>query len=143
MSAVNVKPDDPYNFKEIVKIYNDYKVSADYQIERDGKIYQLIPEGRHSYHAGISRFTNGEFGLTKSGKQTLNKIAVGVELSATHTSGFTGEQYDALTWLTKHLMAKYPIRKELIEGHDAVAIPKGRKKDPGKKFDWVRYKSMI
>lgn len=144
MSAINIVPDDPYNFNEIIKIYNNYKVSADFQIERDGKIWQLVPDGKYSYHAGVSQFTSGECGHTSSGKPTLNKIAIGIELSGTHTSGFTKKQYESLAWLTGYLMTKYPsIRKELIEGHDAVALPKGRKQDPGPNFNWNQYFNML
>lgn len=144
ISAINIDPDDPYNFDKIFKIYNDYKVSANYQIERDGTIWKMVPDDHYAYHAGESRFTSGQFGLTRSGKCTLNEIALGIELTGTHASGFTNNQYESLAWLTGHLMIKYPsIRKELIQGHDRVALPAGRKVDPGPYFQWDKYFKML
>lgn len=144
ISAVNIKPNDPYNLTEIIKIFNTYRVSADYLIDREGIVYKLIPEGAYSYHAGISQMSDGTHSITSSGKSTVNDITVGIEIMATSKSGYTDAQYNALILLTKQLKKKYKITDDSrIEGHEDVCIPKGRKKDPGKLFDWKRYKDGI
>lgn len=143
ISAINIKPRDPYNLNEIIKIFNTYKVSADYLISRKGVIYKLVPNGHFSFHAGVSKLKTGEHSLTRSGKPTVNEIAIGIELMATSKSGYTDAQYTALTELTKKLMKKYSIQKDHINGHQDVCIPRNRKKDPGKKFEWKRYLDIL
>ncbi len=144
ISAIYISPRDPYNLEKIINIFNTYKVSADYLIDRQGIIYKLIPDGSYSYHAGVSQMTDGTYSLTRSGKKTVNDITVGIELMGTATSGFTDAQYNSLIALTKKLMQHYNIKDlNRIEGHEHVCIPKSRKKDPGKLFDWERYKSSL
>ena len=49
---------------------------------------------------------------------------------------FKSEQYDSLNELISELKGSYPIMN--ITGHENIALPKNRKKDPGKRFDWER-----
>jgi N-acetyl-anhydromuramyl-L-alanine amidase AmpD len=127
----------------IQAMFDERQVSADYYINRIGQIYQLIPEGAFSYHAGESKMSTGEFYPTKSGKPSVNAITIGIELEATQDSGFSNEQYNSLILLSKTLIIKYNIDINKIVGHEEVALPKGRKQDPGRLFDWNRYKSAL
>lgn len=142
ISAINIAPKDPYNLDKIIGIFNDYKVSADYLIDRQGVIYKLVPEGRYSYHAGISKMPTGEGTPTPSGKTSVNRITAGIELVATHTSGYTKEQYESCAWLCKEIIRRYPVvDKDHIVGHEHVSP--GRKVDPGPKFDWKKLYSLL
>src|SRR5438270_1332285 len=47
------------------------KVSAHYMIEEDGRVFQLAPEERRAWHAGVS-FWKGE--------RDINSVSIGIEL---------------------------------------------------------------
>lgn len=105
--------------------------SAHYMIDRNGVVYELVPLPFKAWHAGTSEWR---------GKKNCNNWMVGIELIATHTSGYTDEQYLALDSLTEHLRATYNIEWDNITGHENVAP--GRKQDPGELFDWSRYRLL-
>jgi len=144
ISAVNIDPDDPYNIDEIINIFNTYGVSADYLVGRDGTIFRLVPEDHYSYHAGVSVFPDGSHSLTGSGKKTVNEISIGIELVGYYNIQYTEEQYNSLKELTLYLKEKHPtLSFDHIYGHEHVAIPLGRKKDPGPSFDWSKYINLL
>lgn len=143
-------PDDPFNpekcfhlFKDLNRTANertDFKMndvkkrmyaSAHFMIARDGTVYDLVPIPSKAYHAGKSEW---------NGKSNCNNWMLGIELIATDESGYTDEQYDALIRLTDKLITKFDISWDNIAGHENVAP--GRKVDPGKLFDWDRYRAM-
>jgi N-acetylmuramoyl-L-alanine amidase len=107
------------------------KVSAHYMIETDGRIFELVPEERRAWHAGVS-FWKGE--------RDINAVSIGIELvNPGHEAGypdFPGEQIDALTGLLDAIRGRWDIADGRILGHSDVAP--GRKIDPGEKFPWKR-----
>lgn len=105
--------------------------SAHFMIARDGTVIDLVPLPNKAWHAGKSEW---------NGKQYCNNWMVGIEMIATHDSGYTDAQYDALIELTKELISKYDISWDNITGHENVAP--SRKKDPGPKFNWDRYRAL-
>jgi N-acetylmuramoyl-L-alanine amidase len=106
--------------------------SAHYMIDRDGVVYSLVPETKQAYHAGVS---------TWRGRDNLNAWSIGIELIATHDSGYTGDQYAALSHLCAELMTHHGVTVGNIVGHSDVAP--GRKKDPGLLFDWGRLRAAL
>lgn len=116
------------------------KVSAHYVIGRDGRIVQMVADEDKAWHAGYSYW---------DGLYSLNKNSIGIELVGTATTGFTNEQYTALTCLCLHLINKYSIRLDRIIGHEDCSGEKARKKlleknypyigkvDPGPNFSWA------
>lgn len=109
----------------------DKKVSAHFFITREGKVVQFVSVFDRAWHAGVSSF---------NGCENCNDYSIGVEMEGCDTISFTEEQYKSLTTLTQVLQARFPkINKEHIVSHAAIALPKGRKTDPGPLFDWKKY----
>jgi N-acetylmuramoyl-L-alanine amidase len=107
------------------------KVSAHYMIEEDGRIYQLAPEERRAWHAGVS-FWKGE--------RDINSVSIGIELvNPGHELGyqdFPEMQIEALIGLLDAIRGRWTIPNARILGHSDVAPE--RKIDPGEKFPWKR-----
>ncbi|HEY4028843.1 MAG TPA: N-acetylmuramoyl-L-alanine amidase [Caulobacteraceae bacterium] len=107
------------------------KVSAHYMIEEDGRIYELVPEERRAWHAGVS-FWKGE--------QDVNAVSIGIELvNPGHDFGypdFPETQIEALIGLLDAIRGRWTIPNGRILGHSDVAPE--RKVDPGEKFPWKR-----
>jgi N-acetylmuramoyl-L-alanine amidase len=107
------------------------KVSAHYMIEEDGRIYQLAPEERRAWHAGVS-FWKGE--------RDINSVSIGIELvNPGHELGyqdFPEMQIEALIGLLDAIRSRWTIPNARILGHSDVAPE--RKIDPGEKFPWKR-----
>lgn len=143
-------PDDPFNPELCFELFKDLNrpehqrenfkmsdysdrmyASAHYMIDRDGTVYELVPLPYRAWHAGPSEW---------NGKTSCNDWMIGIELIATHNSGYTDAQYLALDGLTEQLRSRYGISWDNITGHEDVAP--GRKSDPGPNFDWNRYRTL-
>lgn len=150
-SVVNVKPEMKFDPDTCIDLFLDlnnigqkrgrvmpisneprYYASAHRMIDRAGTTYKLIPENKQAYHAGESIW---------KGRTNLNAWSLGIELIATYDSGYTDEQYTALSHSCAEWMTKYGIMLEDIVGHEHVAP--GRKKDPGPLFDWTRLRESL
>ena len=107
------------------------KVSAHYMIEEDGRIFQLVPEARRAWHAGVS-FWKGE--------RDINAVSIGIEIvNPGHEFGypdFPEMQIEALIGLLDAIRGRWTIPNGRILGHSDVAPD--RKVDPGEKFPWKR-----
>lgn len=109
------------------------RVSAHLLIDRHGQLTQYVPFNRKAWHAGQSCY---------DGREQCNDFSIGIELEGCDDREFTEAQYQALTRVTKQILAAYPkISPEAIVGHSDIAP--GRKTDPGPCFDWVRYKEGV
>lgn len=117
---------DPYY--ETIK---DMKVSAHFMIDRNGRLIQFVSVYDGAWHAGISIF---------DGVENCNDYSLGIELEGCDTMPFTKAQYETLTRLTRVLQNAFPkITKARIVSHAAIALPAGRKTDPGPYFEWDQY----
>lgn len=143
ISAKNVTPDDPFNTDAIIRIFEDYRVSAHYLIERDGNILELVPDLRKAYHAGRSRM---------NGRDHCNSFTIGIELVGGANWPYTEEQVIACGELLARLMTEHQVTLEWIEGHDEVRAAwneqypdkrAARKVDPGDHFPWERLRVML
>lgn len=107
------------------------RVSAHFFIDRSGKIVQFVSVFDRAWHAGVSSF---------DGVPDCNNYSIGIELEGCDIIAYTEEQYQSLRGLTKILQQQFlGIKKERIVSHAEIALPKGRKTDPGPLFDWLRY----
>ena len=111
------------------------ELSSHFLIDRRGGITQFVATDRAAYHAGASRWR---------GREGCNDFSVGIELIGDAAHDFTARQYAALARLCRDLMRAHPgITPRRIVGHSQVARPRGRKTDPGPRFDWLRLRREI
>lgn len=109
------------------------RVSSHFLVRRRGELVQYVPTHLRAWHAGESRY---------EGRSKVNDFSVGIELEGTDDSPFTDAQYAALIELTQALMAVYPgLGASNLVGHSDIAT--GRKTDPGRCFDWHRYRAAV
>lgn len=112
--------------------------SAHYLIDRAGMILALVPVEHKAWHAGQS---------TLWGAPDLNASSVGIELVDTDDRTgvvYTDEQLQSLLALTVELIETQPtILLNRIVGHAHIAMPPGRKGDPGPDFPWRPYLEAV
>lgn len=103
------------------------KVSYHYVVGRLGHIYECVQTNRRAWHAGKSAF---------HGRPDVNDYSVGVCFSNSQRGEpFTPEALAAGARLCSWLMLRHPaITLERITTHQAIALPPGRKVDPGPLF---------
>ena len=117
------------------------KVSAHYVIPREkhngNDLYQLVKHTDIAYHAGVSQWVvNGKL------RNYINRYSIGIELEGDgNLVEYTDYQYEVLTWLVKDLVQQYNIPDSNIIEHEEIAP--GRKVDPGKLFDWKKFRTML
>ena len=110
-------------------------VSSHYLVDKDGTIYQFVDEDRSAWHAGQSHFM---------GEGNINNCSVGIELvDDDDTDKYPEAQSFALIELCADLCFNYRIPLNRIWGHADIAIPKGRKKDPGVDFNWFIFLTLV
>ncbi|WP_297178135.1 N-acetylmuramoyl-L-alanine amidase [Thermomonas sp.] len=102
-------------------------VSAHYLIGKDGRIFQLVPDGARAWHAG-----NGRWGTITD----LNSASIGIELDNDGASDFAEPQVESLLRLLDDLTTRLMIPKTQVIGHADMAP--SRKQDPGPRFPWSR-----
>lgn len=105
------------------------KVSAHYVVDEDGTIYNLVPEARRAWHAGISCWR---------GERMLNDSSIGIEIvNPGHAWGyrpFPDSQMLAVLNLAQQIIARHGIPARNVVAHSDIAP--NRKQDPGELFDW-------
>ncbi len=116
--------DDPY-YPTIIHL----QVSAHFLIKRDGEVVQFVSTLHRAWHAGASNL---------NGRERCNDFSIGIELEGTEDLPFEEKQYQALQKLIHEIELKHPI--SVIVGHSDISP--GRKKDPGKFFDWQYFQKM-
>lgn len=152
-NAVNNQK-SPYKINDIYSILEQYGVSSNYVIGRDGEIYLFVPENRVAYHAGPGTLLD-----YPKYENRLNQYSIGIELLAIGTReemipvitaekfdlidpnllGYTDAQYESLNSLLNDILERnHSIKRDRkhIIGHDEYN-PTG-KTDPGDLFDWGR-----
>tara|TARA_Y100000310_G_scaffold263138_1_gene273170 strand:+ start:108 stop:584 length:477 start_codon:yes stop_codon:yes gene_type:complete len=131
ISAVNLDKEKWDDLGLILGIFGEYNLSTHYLIEQTGRIIELVHPDLKAWHAGKSKY---------NGKQNCNNFSVGIELVGGDFVDFDTKQYNSLNSLLKDLKKNYPIKN--IVGHSDIATPKGRKKDPGSRFQWEQIKGV-
>lgn len=140
MSAVVNYPEDPYNIESIVEIFGELQVSSHFVIDRNGVVYQCVPDTAKAWHAG------GSIMPSPDDRRNVNDFSIGIELLATEQSGFTHDQYESLAATCKTL--EYIANSTLTYvGHEQIAgiravecgLRNNVKKDPGALFEWETF----
>jgi N-acetylmuramoyl-L-alanine amidase len=107
------------------------QVSAHYFVFEDGRVLQMVPEGRRAWHAGLSQW---------DGETDINSSSIGIEIANPgHPGGsppFGEAQIQSVIALTKDIVTRWRIAGERVLAHSDVAP--GRKIDPGEVFPWER-----
>jgi len=153
---------------ETVKLFRkvDQGASAHYIIGKGGKIVQMVDLEKKAWHAGSSMFQrrrdandfsigveivnwgllkeeDGRFFVWPGTYQTPYKGPPPVKVDGAWWEPFTEMQYRVLGALITEIRTHYPaITSDRIVGHADIALPKGRKIDPGSAFDWKRIKDL-
>lgn len=113
------------------------KASAHVVIDRDGTIYELVAPEKRAWHAGVSQY---------GGKPNCNDYSLGIEL-ANRCDGkepFPDAQLAAAAELVAEWMKEWPaITLDRITRHSDIALPVGRKKDPGPCFDYGGFLELV
>ena len=100
--------------------------SAHYVIEKNGKIWQFVPDKHLARHAGVSSWR---------GCNDNNDRSIGIEIVNNGFISFTEAQMVSVIKLTHLLMKKHPtIEQRNIIAHSDIAP--NRKVDPSVKFNW-------
>lgn len=110
------------------------RVSSHYVIDRDGTVYQVIPEDKRAWHAGVSAWGD----ITED----INSHSIGIEfqcpaLGERTFTDFSKEQIQAGTELCADIMKRYHIKPENVVAHSDIAP--NRKFDPGQTFPWEEF----
>jgi N-acetylmuramoyl-L-alanine amidase len=107
------------------------EVSSHYFVFEDGRVFQLVPEGRRAWHAGQASW---------AGETDVNSASIGIEIANPgHDGGlppYPDAQIEAVIALTRDIAGRWGIRPERVLGHSDVAPE--RKQDPGELFPWGR-----
>ncbi|NEU13455.1 N-acetylmuramoyl-L-alanine amidase [Methylobacterium sp. BTF04] len=107
------------------------EVSAHYVVLEDGRVVQMVPEGRRAWHAGAA---------TWAGIGDVNSRSLGVEIvNAGHAGGlppYPDAQIAAVIALGRDLVARWGIVPHRVLAHSDIAPE--RKEDPGERFPWDR-----
>ncbi|ASY63712.1 N-acetylmuramoyl-L-alanine amidase [Sinorhizobium sojae CCBAU 05684] len=105
------------------------QVSCHYFVHEDGRVDQLVSEGRRAWHAGKSLW---------KGESDVNSRSIGIEIANPgHPGGlpdFPQAQVSAVIHLCRDCGARWRIAPERVLAHSDVAPI--RKVDPGEKFPW-------
>ena len=121
--------DDGGSYKSTRRTLIKKRNSYHYYIQRDGTIIKLIDPKYEASHAGISYY---------KGKFRLNKYSIGICLQNDPPEAYTEKQYNSVAWLINELQLRYKdSTSKVIIGHSDIALPRGRKLDPGKHFSWI------
>ncbi|MFE2860986.1 N-acetylmuramoyl-L-alanine amidase [Sphingobacterium multivorum] len=113
-------------------------VSADLHITRDGKVTQMAKFNQITWHAGRSEW---------NGFTNLNRYAIGIEQENMGMvkgvyQDWTEVQIQKCIEVCKALVKAYPSITDIL-GHEEVAMPRGRKDDPGPKFPMDRVRREV
>ncbi|WP_068870770.1 N-acetylmuramoyl-L-alanine amidase [Edwardsiella tarda] len=130
------------DFASSLKVLTDEQVSAHYLVpaqppQRQGKpvVWQLVPESRSAWHAGVSYWR---------GQTRLNDNSIGIEIEnpgyRRTANGivwypFSAQQIAAVRALSRDIVRRYHIAPPDVVGHMDIAPQ--RKVDPGPLFPWA------
>ncbi|SFG59090.1 N-acetylmuramoyl-L-alanine amidase [Methylobacterium gossipiicola] len=107
------------------------EVSAHYVVLEDGRVVQMVPEGRRAWHAGQGSW---------AGLSDINSRSLGIEIvNGGHAGGlpaYPEAQIAAVIDLCHDLTTRWSIPPQRVLAHSDIAPE--RKEDPGEHFPWDR-----
>lgn len=113
------------------------KASAHVVIDRDGTIYELVDPRHRAWHAGVSQF---------GGRPNCNDYSLGIELAnrCDGKEAFPDAQLAAAAQRVAEYMKEWPaITTDRITRHSDIALPVGRKHDPGPLFPFGDFIELV
>ena len=132
------------------------KASAHYIVDKDGTVIRVVPVTASAYAVGRALLSNENtvsIEVVNLGWLDTNcapEEYVKAELlwpdphvrapssRPCHWEPFTNSQYDAVHEILGEIAATFPSAVKHICGHCDIALPCGRKVDPGPLFDYAR-----
>lgn len=122
------------SYEEAIEALENHGVSANYLIDKNGNIVQIVDDNNIAYHAGVSHW---------NGYENLNLNSLGIEMinSDPFENNFSEKQMESAIILSQYLIDKYQIRPRYVLGHSDIAYHRDnnfldRKQDPSHLFDW-------
>src|SRR6266511_193976 len=114
------------------------RVSAHYYVQRDGKVFQFVPDNQAAWHAGASTWLG-------HGADWIQKHSIGIEMENLNSGlvnrqSYPEVQFNAAVELTRSLIQKYGIDRSYLVRHKDIAP--GRKADPAY-FDWAHFQNAV
>lgn len=112
------------------------RVSYHYMVGRFGHVYQCVDDVHRAWHAGVSAY---------AGVKGCNDYSVGVCISNDQVGEkFTDAAIESAARICATLMTNHPdITIDRIVTHAEVALPKGRKHDPGPLFPMQKFLDRV
>lgn len=124
-------PTPRVTFKYLKRHRNSYH----YYISRDGTIHRLVDPRYEASHAGLTLY---------DGYVRMNRYSIGICFENMPPQEYTDAQYKSGAWLVQQLHKRFPDSKtKPVVGHEDIAIPRGRKNDPGQHFNWQTFNEYI
>jgi N-acetyl-anhydromuramyl-L-alanine amidase AmpD len=124
-STFNAEGGDTFSVAGVLDQFKNEGVTSHYLIDREGKIYKLVPDSDIAFHAGKS--------MLPDGRENVNHCSIGIELINSPNVPPNSYQYESLNLLLCKLESEYPIK--IITGHSDIAPE--RKDDPWL-FSWEK-----
>ncbi|MCK0744475.1 1,6-anhydro-N-acetylmuramyl-L-alanine amidase AmpD [Chromohalobacter nigrandesensis] len=113
------------------------RVSAHVLIRRDGEAVQFVGFDRRAWHAGRSRWWDGQ-----RERRELNDFSIGIELEGDEIHAYRDAQYQCLARVFQALHEHYPVLNlGRVTSHAHIAPL--RKTDPGPAFDWAYFRRCL
>lgn len=110
------------------------KKSAHYLVGKNGGVVQFVDEKNKAWHCGESSW---------NGKEHVNDFSIGIEI-LNNGEEYPPIQINAVADLVADIMKRYrSMGMADIVGHCDVAVPPGRKVDPGKHFPWSDFRAKV
>jgi|SRR5579875_277978 N-acetylmuramoyl-L-alanine amidase len=107
------------------------QVSAHYLVQENGELFQLVPEERRAWHAGIGVW---------AGNRDMNSVSIGIEIANYgHAGGlppYPEAQIETVIALCQDISTRWKIAPARILAHSDLAPD--RKIDPGEHFPWSK-----
>jgi N-acetylmuramoyl-L-alanine amidase len=98
-------------------------------------VYQLVPEDKRAWHAGVSAWQGAtELNASSIGIENVNLGPIGEQDGQRVWQPYPPAQVDALVRLSSDIVARYNIPPTRVVGHSDIAPQ--RKIDPGPLFPW-------
>ena len=128
------------DLQSVLSAFQDpsFYASVHYVVDKDGTVYQMVPDKDVAWHAG---------------NWSMNMHSIGIEhigFEANGNADYTPAMYKASAELVKYLTNKYDIPRDRahILGHDNVPSATtggiaGMHTDPGPFWNWQNYMAMI
>jgi len=141
-------------------------LSSHYVVDDQGRVFRLVEEKHRAWHAGqsaiddVANVNDYSIGieLRNAGKltpipgndefltvqnQRFRPPPVPVRVGSDWWEGFARAQIDSLVALCRRISLRYNIPPQRVLGHSDVALPPGRKIDPGPLFDWKGFRGAL